>query len=1456
MARCNAGSSSLRVLRHIRPAGILGRNPAFERVGSRAKEPVAIAPKITLEIRFADRSPITRTFGPGRMAIGRESGDVVLGDPETSALHAELEFTQGRVIVRDLGSRNGTLKDGKAMPQFALFAGQAFRCGTTDIVLLKIDGVGATPTPGGTAAGGERVDDVIGQSSATLEGLGIHESSTTLPESASPTLPGATTATSPSTVLAPGGTPPPGLAPPRLNLSTHVETDDAPVVNAATINPGELAADGSGGVHVPSLTIPKGIDAPAVAPPAAVVSADASPKTVIPTTPSVQPGSTQTAAPMPVATPAPFAAAPPVAPPPSAAPPVAAPPVAAPVAAPPVAAPPVVAAAAPPVVSAAAPLAAPTAPRGPVANAVIKPGEIDLGPQRHKAKRKGLDVKRALKWVAAGTLGAAAVAGIAFAIYTLVLGRGQAFFGKMAAELPQDSIGVLAFKSPKAVLGLAETEIPEALTELATKDLGFDPLDLSAYEALGVDVDAPVGIGLLSDEGHVSLSVGVTDRETFKEGLNKTLKQALRLDDDLRFIERSYEDVPGMWLDEPVSMAVLWPDKRAIFVLGPESGETARLAKEVAKAQSGDNLSTRPGFEGIERQRGKLLAGAYVDVASARAALQRPGRDEAAMLLALADIEGLAFALIDDGPRLALVWQTVVRDGAEMLALVEGKAREPKALANVPATALASGDVRINGEAIYRTLSSTALGLGLKSFEDELKERTSLDLRSDILDNITGEYGGALLRMPSGDSDEPLDGGEPSEPDTAKSWAAVSWIALKDEEQAKKSAERFFAANQSRLKLEQVAGTTVYVDDGFMPVSYFIHGGHLWIAVGGPDDIAAIIEGPNKALATDPRVPEIGKAVEKGGVMAGYFDVRQFLFAARPLMSEREREEEKKLAPLLSPIEVLTMRSETRKRAIVTRLTLHTTWDRAASGIVKAAIEVAGAELAESIEQSRRLDKCSTLIDHLMDLMRKELGEEAVSGIEYETRSQMLEECLSDQTTAAEIKCMGNAESLEALTACEGAGAEAGGDDGTTPAVIEQGEPTPVPFIDDIWPNTKPTGSGNGRPDATVNYGVSLGDEPQSRGPDNALVTIVMFGDFQCPYCKRSLGTLDEIMAKHGKDVRIVFRHNPLAMHGEARPAARAAMAAGKQGKFWPMHDKLFDNQHALTEANFVSWASGMGLDVAKFERDFADRFTETQIDSDVAEAQTFGAKLTPSFFVNGRHLSGAQPLHVFEAVITEELARAKTFVERRGNTRKGLYDDMRSHFATEVTKPPPAPVATPKSGSRYTIETANLPRRGSSAIARVELVQCGDFDCPFCKRSTKTIDEIATAYPTQVAIYWLHNPLSFHATAEPAARAAVAAANQDKFWEMHDKLYAETSLRSDADFETIAKDLGLDVAKFKTDFAAPETKDLVAEQQKTCVDNDARGTPSFFVNGRLVTGAQPFDRFKEVIDEELAGGI
>jgi protein-disulfide isomerase len=122
--------------------------------------------------------------------------------------------------------------------------------------------------------------------------------------------------------------------------------------------------------------------------------------------------------------------------------------------------------------------------------------------------------------------------------------------------------------------------------------------------------------------------------------------------------------------------------------------------------------------------------------------------------------------------------------------------------------------------------------------------------------------------------------------------------------------------------------------------------------------------------------------------------------------------------------------------------------------------------------------------------------------------------------------------------------------------------------------------------------------------------------------------------------VRIVFKHLPLAMHKDAVPAALASVAAQKQGKFWEFHDKIFADQRNLKLDAFKKHAQDVGMDVARFEKDFLDLGNRKAVDADAAEAAAMGVTGTPGFFINGRYLSGAKPFEEFAAAINAELNR------------------------------------------------------------------------------------------------------------------------------------------------------------------------------------------------------------------------
>lgn len=145
-----------------------------------------------------------------------------------------------------------------------------------------------------------------------------------------------------------------------------------------------------------------------------------------------------------------------------------------------------------------------------------------------------------------------------------------------------------------------------------------------------------------------------------------------------------------------------------------------------------------------------------------------------------------------------------------------------------------------------------------------------------------------------------------------------------------------------------------------------------------------------------------------------------------------------------------------------------------------------------------------------------------------------------------------------------------------------------------------------------------------SRGPASARLTIVEFSDFQCPFCRSGAEALTEIAKAYPNDVRLVFKQFPLESHSEAAIAAEASLAAQAQGKFWEMHDRIFANPRALTEANFLAWAKELGMDVARFKNDLASHKYQNAVQAEVREGLDAGVQGTPTVFLNGRPHRGA----------------------------------------------------------------------------------------------------------------------------------------------------------------------------------------------------------------------------------------
>jgi protein-disulfide isomerase len=168
---------------------------------------------------------------------------------------------------------------------------------------------------------------------------------------------------------------------------------------------------------------------------------------------------------------------------------------------------------------------------------------------------------------------------------------------------------------------------------------------------------------------------------------------------------------------------------------------------------------------------------------------------------------------------------------------------------------------------------------------------------------------------------------------------------------------------------------------------------------------------------------------------------------------------------------------------------------------------------------------------------------------------------------------------------------------------------------------------------------VETDGDPQI-GPNNAKVTIVEFSDFQCPYCQRFRNdTFDALFEAYGDDIRFVYRDFPLSsLHPQAQKAAEAAECANDQGKFWEMHDLLYENIAILSEDLYLELADELKLDTEQFADCLdSDKYAD-EVAADQQDGASYGVSGTPTFFINGWKLVGAQPFTAFEALIEQEL--------------------------------------------------------------------------------------------------------------------------------------------------------------------------------------------------------------------------
>lgn len=397
-------------------------------------------------------------------------------------------------------------------------------------------------------------------------------------------------------------------------------------------------------------------------------------------------------------------------------------------------------------------------------------------------------------------------------------------------------------------------------------------------------------------------------------------------------------------------------------------------------------------------------------------------------------------------------------------------------------------------------------------------------------------------------------------------------------------------------------------------------------------------------------------------------------------------------------------------------------------------------------------------------------------------------------------------------------------------------------------PPPKPREERPAEDDKTV-WKVPVGESP-TKGPATALVTIVEWSDFQCPFCSKVIPTLDEVSKTYGDKVRVVWKDNPLPFHPRAEPAAELAREAraqkGEKG-FWAAHDLLWKNQQKLGDEDLLGYAKELSLDVDKVKTAIAEKKYSASITADQDLADDLQASGTPHFFINGRRLVGAQPLEKFKAVVDEEIKKAEALLAK-GIAQKDLYNEI-----IKDGKEPPPP-------ERKTVDApqADSPWKGGEK-AKVTMQIFSDFECPFCKRVEATVTEVEKNYGDKVKIYWRDKPLPMHKNAPMLAEAAHEIYKQkgnEAFWKFHGALFAKQGTPdafTRANVEKYAEELGgIDLGKFKKALDTNAHKDFVKVDSDAADKAGISGTPAFVINGYFISGAQPYAKFKKLIDKAL----
>jgi len=383
------------------------------------------------------------------------------------------------------------------------------------------------------------------------------------------------------------------------------------------------------------------------------------------------------------------------------------------------------------------------------------------------------------------------------------------------------------------------------------------------------------------------------------------------------------------------------------------------------------------------------------------------------------------------------------------------------------------------------------------------------------------------------------------------------------------------------------------------------------------------------------------------------------------------------------------------------------------------------------------------------------------------------------------------------------------------------------------------------------------------KGNPQAAVIIEEFSSFQCPFCARYFDeTYPDLTSGYIEtgQVLYVFKDFPLGGQPQSPKAAEAARCAGEVDgaqAFWDMHDRLFSGQREWSGRSnadqiFKDYAAALGLAQADFDECLDSGRTASQVQADAQEGATRGVRGTPSFFINGQSLVGAQPVSAFASAIDNALAGEP--ISPSAAAGDSAAADSGSQPAPELLVPTPAAFDFESAGGGETLFTLGDPE------APVTVVEFTDYQCPFCFRyAQQTWPTLKERYVDTGRVYYVFKdfPLtSIHPEApqaHEAARCAAELGGDEAYWQMHDRLFEGQEQWAGnpehvAVYKGYAGELGLDQGAFDACLDSGKHAAAVQADQDEGLGLGVNGTPTFFVAGYPFSGAQPIDFFDQAI--------